>query len=97
MISTNEIRRLSLHTQVFMLFELLYSTRKHPKTMLSLSVTMPQAIHRFKCPMTRHGDSYGPCDCGGDRVTRELDRVLHALKKTVRFEMREARRIDLCR
>ena len=95
MISTDEIRRLSLNTQVYMLFNLLYSTRVKAKGGVDLGVAMPQAIHRYQCPSTRHGMSYGPCDCRGDRVQRELDRVLHALKKTVRFKMKEARRIEL--
>ena len=30
--------------------------------------------HRHRCPITRGGKSYGPCDCGGDALYREWAR-----------------------
>ena len=27
-------------------------------------------IHRYRCPLTRYGKSYGPCDCGGEALYR---------------------------
>lgn len=38
-------------------------------------------LHRYQCPITRLGKSYGPCDCGGDEQKTQVKDAMETLRE----------------